>query len=196
MSATAIAQPQSTTTATRSFRRRYSVARGNAYQASGILSGATLLAIATQLHTSAISTALMIAGFVTVYLNCHAIAHYLAGSAVGLRFRGYGVRGTDHPEVYPPGIRQLMQAAPFYVALSTKASREQVSGRAKAIYYAAGETSTAICSIAYAAIAAATNIPGGQLLLVVMIVFNLISTIVTTRNPTGDYGKAIRALRS
>lgn len=197
MSATTIAQPAtSTTAAKRSFRRRYSVARGNAYQAWGIFSGATLLAIATQLHTSAISTALMIAGFITVYLNCHAIAHYLSGRAVGLRFRGYGVRGTDHPEVYPPGIRQLMQAAPFYVTLSTNASREQASGRAKAIYYAAGETSTAICSIAYAAIAAATNIPGGQLLLVVMIAFNLISTIVTTRNPTGDYGKALRALRS
>jgi len=138
----------------------------------------------------------MIAGFMTVYLNCHALAHYLAGRAVGLRFRGYGVRGTDHPEVYPPGIRQLMQAAPFYVALSTKESREQASPRAKAIYYAAGETSTAICSIAYAAIAAAANIPAGQLLLVAMIVFNVISTIVTTRNPTGDYGKALRALRN
>ncbi len=89
-----------------------------------------------------------------------------------------------------------MQAAPFYVALSTKESRERASGRAKAIYYAAGETSTAICSIAFAAIAVAANVPGGRILLVAMIVFNVISTIVTTRNPTGDYGKAIRALRS
>jgi hypothetical protein len=30
----------------------------------------------------------------------------------------------------------------FYVALSTKESREQASGLAKAIYYAAGETSS------------------------------------------------------
>ena len=152
-----------TTTPKRSFRRRYSVARGNAYQAWGVFSGSALLALATQLRTSPVSTAVMIAGFVTVYLNCHAIAHYLAGRAVGLRFRGYGVRGTDHPEVYPPGIRQLMQAAPFYVALSTKSKpRAGQPARAKAIYYAAGETSTAICSIAYAAIAAAAHIPGGQ----------------------------------
>ena len=89
-----------------------------------------------------------------------------------------------------------MQAAPFYVALSTKNSRDQATGRAKAIYYAAGETSTAICSIAYAAVAAAAHIPGGQALLVAMIISNAISTIVTTRNPTGDYGKALRALRS
>ena len=57
-------------------------------------------------------------------------------------------------------------------------------------------TSTAICSIAYAAIAAAANIPGGQILLVAMIIFHVIATIVTTRNPTGDYCKALRALRS
>jgi hypothetical protein len=57
-------------------------------------------------------------------------------------------------------------------------------------------TSTAICSIAYAAIAAAANIPGGQLLIVAIIVFNVISTIVTTRNLTGDHGKSLRALRS
>jgi hypothetical protein len=82
-------------------------------------------------------------GFVAVYLNCHAIAQYLAGRVVGLQFRGYGVRGTDRPEVYPPGIRQLMQAAPFYVTLSTRDSRERAGQIAKAIYYAAGETSTA-----------------------------------------------------
>ncbi|MGZ4218100.1 MAG: hypothetical protein ACXVS6_23945 [Solirubrobacteraceae bacterium] len=180
----------------RSFRRRYTVARGNAYQAAGIAAGAGLLAAAAQLRANSIATGLMLAGFTTVYLNCHAIAHYLAGRLVGLRFRGYGVRGTDHPEVYPPGIRQLMQAAPFYVTLSTKDSRQNASRWAKAIYYAAGETSTAICSIAYAAIATVANIPGAHTLLLAMIVFNAISTIVTTRSPTGDYGKAIRALRS
>ena len=156
MSATTITQT-TTTSPKRSFRRRYTVAQGTAYQVWGLISGAALLALATQLKTGAGATAVMIVGFVTVYLNCHTLAHYLAGRAVGLRFRGYGVRGTDHPEVYPPGIRQLMQAAPFYVALSTKESRDQASGRAKAIYYAAGETSTAICSIAYAAIAAAAH---------------------------------------
>jgi hypothetical protein len=136
MSATTITQTP-TTSPKRSFRRRYTVAQGTAYQVWGVISGSAPLALATQLKTGAGATALMIAGFIIVYLNCHALAHYLAGRAVGLRFRGYGVRGTDHPEVYPPGIRQLMQAAPFYVALSTKESRERASGRAKAIYYAA-----------------------------------------------------------
>lgn len=89
-----------------------------------------------------------------------------------------------------------MEAAPFYAALSTKESRERASSRAMAIYYAAGETSTALWSIGYAAVATAAKIPGASILLIVMIVFNAISTVVTTRNPQGDYGKALRALRS
>ena len=181
----------------RSFKRRYTVAQGNAIQSAGLLGGSGLLAAAAALNgPSMLRTGVMLAGFMAVYLNCHSIAHYVAGRIVGLKFRGYGVRGTDHPEVYPPGIRQLMQAAPFYVTLSTKASRDQAGRLAKAIYFAAGETSTAVCSIAFAAAAAAAQIPGGQLLLMVMVGFNAISTIVTARTPSGDYAKAIRALRS
>jgi hypothetical protein len=193
--------PTTTTTTTstrpkRTFKRRYTVAHGNAIQAAGMAGGAGLLAIASGISgTGIIRTGLMLAGFIAVYLNCHSIAHYAAGRLVGLKFRGYGVRGTDHPEVYPPGVRQLMQAAPFYVTLSTKASRERAGPLAKAVYFAAGETSTAICSIAFAAAAAAAHIPGGQMLLMAMIGFNAISTVVTTRNPNGDYGKALRALR-
>ena len=49
------------------------------------------------------------------------------------------MRGTDQPEIYPPGIRQLMQAAPFYVMLSIKASRDDARRAAKATYFAAVE---------------------------------------------------------
>ena len=76
MSATTITQTI-TTSPKRSFRRRYTVAQGTAYQVWGLIGGSMLLALATQLKTGA--GALMIAGFVTVYLNCHALAHYLAG---------------------------------------------------------------------------------------------------------------------
>ncbi len=198
MSATAIA-PGTVSTPTaprRSFKRRYTVARGNAIQATGMLGGAGLLGAAASLTGPGVArTGLMLAGFIAVYLNCHSIAHYAAGRLVGLRFRGYGVRGTDHPEVYPPGIRRLMEATPFYVALSTRASREQAGRVARAVYFAAGETSTAVCSIAFAAAATAAGIPGGKLLLMAMIGFNAVSTVVTARTPSGDYAKAIRALR-
>jgi len=199
MSATTITttQPTTSTQPERTFKRRYTVAQGNATQAGGMAGGAALLGMASAISGPGILRAgLMLVGFVAVYLNCHAIAHYIAGRLVGLKFRGYGVRGTDHPEVYPPGIRQLMQAAPFYVTLSTRSSRAQAGRVAKAVYFAAGETSTAVCSIAFAAAAAAAHVPGGQLLLTAMIGFNAISTIVTARTPSGDYAKAIRAVRS
>lgn len=190
-------QPTTSLQTKRTFKRRYTVTGGNAIQAAGMAAGAGLLAIASTISgPGVIRMGLMLAGFVAVYLNCHSIAHYAAGRLVGLKFRGYGVRGTDHPEVYPPGIRQLMQAAPFYVTLSTKASREQAGRLAKAVYFAAGETSTAVCSIAFTAVAAAAHIPGGQPLLMAMIGFNVVSTFVTVRTPSGDYAKAIRALRS
>jgi hypothetical protein len=65
--------------------------------------------------------------------------------AVGIRFDGYGLRGTDHPENYPPVIRQVMSIMPFFVALTDKTSMSRAAGAAKALMFAAGETSTTVC---------------------------------------------------
>jgi hypothetical protein len=87
-----------------SSRRRLTIRQGNALQLAGLAAGSGLLVAAAQLDTAApVRFALLLAGFASIYLNCHAIGHYIAGRLVGLRFRGYGVHGTDHPEVYPPG---------------------------------------------------------------------------------------------
>jgi hypothetical protein len=80
--------------------------------------------------------------------------------------------------------------------LVNQGSRAQAGRWAEAIYYAPGETSTAVCSIPFAAVAATASTPGSQTLLIATIVFTAISTALTTRNPTGDYDKALRALRS
>jgi hypothetical protein len=56
-------------------------------------------------------------------------------------------------------------------------------------------TSTAICSIDNLAIAAHANILGVSCSWS-RSVFNIISTIVTTRKLTGDYGNSPRALQS
>ena len=66
MSATTITETTTTTIPKRSFRRRYTVAQGTAYQVWGLISGSALLALATQLKTGAGATALMVAGFITV----------------------------------------------------------------------------------------------------------------------------------
>ena len=88
MSATTITTAPTATAPKRAFKRRYTVAQGNAIQAAGITAGSSLLAAAAALDgPGLLRTGLMLAGFIAVYLNCHSIAHYAAGRLVGLRFR-------------------------------------------------------------------------------------------------------------
>ncbi len=54
------------------------------------------------------------------------------GRLVGIRFRGYGVRGTDHPENYPPGLRQVMSAMSTFTVMTEKASMATARPLAKA----------------------------------------------------------------
>ena len=105
-------------------RMKLSIASGNLIQAAGLAAGAALLALA---------------GFLAVYDCSHAIGHYLAGRAVGIRFRFYGIRGTDHPEDYPPGFRQLMSAVPFWSVVTDKDSMRAAAPWKKALMFASGE---------------------------------------------------------
>ena len=141
-------------------RTKLSVARGNAIQAAGLAVGAALLApAATMPGPSPARLIVALAGYLVIYDCSHAIGHYLAGRAVGIRFRFYGIRGTDHPEDYPPGFRQLMSAMPFWSVVTDKASMGAAAPWKKALMFAAGETATAICSLAAAYAAMATASP-------------------------------------
>jgi hypothetical protein len=174
-----------------------SIAAGNLLQLAGLLLGALILYWDAHLAApSAIRVVLMLLGWFLIYICCHALGHYLVGRLVGIRFRKYGVRGTDHPENYPPGVRQLMSAMPTFSALTEKDSLRRASPVARALMFAAGETSTAVCSILSAWYCWRAGIPGGLVWLIVMVVFNAFSTVATARFPRGDYAKALSALRS
>lgn len=200
---TATTEPATSTAPSRSqalarppFWLRLSIPAGNAVQIAGLLLGAALLGIDARLSiTAGGRIAIMLVGWLAIYCCCHALAHYAVGRIVGIRFRGYGMRGTDHPENYPPLVRQLMQALPTFTAMTEKVSRQQARPAAKALMFAAGESSTAVCSILAGWYAWQSGIPGGFALFVVMIGFNAVSTVVTAIVPRGDYAKAIRALR-
>ncbi len=144
---------------------------------------------------TAVSVILMLLGWFVIYICCHALAHWAVGRVVGIRFRGYGVRGTDHPENYPPGLRQLMSVIPFFTAMTEKASMQKASAAAKAAMFSAGETSTTVCSLLAAGYAWLSGTPGGFTLFVVTICWDIGSTIVTSIVPRGDYAKAIGVLR-
>ncbi len=173
----------------------FTVRTGDLIQTAGILGGAALIG-ASVIHATptAARVALLLTGWLALYLCSHAIAHTVVGRAVGIRFRAYGVRGTDHPENYPPGIRQLMSALPMWSALTDKASMHEATPRAKAAMFAAGETSTTAVSIASAAIAAHARVPGAHMLLTASIFWAIAATITVAIVAKGDYSKALRAL--
>ena len=172
---------------------RFSIPAGSAIQLTGIAAGGTLLIAATHAARAA-AIVLMAAGFLAVYLCSHAIAHVAVGRAVGIRFRAYGVRGTDHPEMYPPGVRQVMSALPMWTALTEKNSMRSASRPARAAMFAAGETSTSVFSLAAAGYAAHAGLPAGRALLIGTVLWTIASTITVAIIPKGDYAKALRAL--
>ena len=176
---------------------RLPVPTGNLVQLAGLVAGALLIALAAAVRGSgAPATVLLILGVLVVYLCCHSIAHWLVGRIVGLRFAYVGVRGTDHPESYPPGLRQVMAVTPMFTTVSTRKSRASVGRWALAAYYAAGETSTTVCTLLAAWAGVKGGVPGSVMILGVVIVWVLLAVITTTIAAKGDYAKARRALRS
>ncbi|HLZ81553.1 MAG TPA: hypothetical protein VKP04_07975, partial [Ktedonobacteraceae bacterium] len=110
------------------FWKRFSISMGNLVQIIGLIIGAALMYLAAHLEaTTFIRVILMIVGWLTIYSCCHAIGHYVVGRLFGIRFRGYGIRGTDHPEDYPPGMRQLMSIFPMFTVMTEKASIQKAS---------------------------------------------------------------------
>lgn len=158
--------------------------------------GGVLLYLAANVQSaSGVRVALMLLGFVMIYDCCHAIAHWAVGRFAGIRFRGYGLRGSDHPKTYPPRVRQIMAAMPFFTAMTEKSSIRSASSLSKALMFAAGETSTTVFSILAGLYTWQSGIPGGFTLFVVMVVWSLAATATTAIIPRGDYARAIKMLR-
>lgn len=170
---------------------------GVAAQMGAVAAGALLLTLSTGLVSAPplVRTAELSLGILLVYLNTHAIGHWAIGRAVGISFSGFGLRGTDHPEAYPFGLRQLMLAMPMWVAITVPASRRQASRWSLAAMYIAGETSTTLCTVAAAVAANLGNSPGGRTALLVVVVWNLLASAAVSVQPKGDYARAWRALR-
>jgi hypothetical protein len=179
-----------------SFWAKLPVPVGNALQLAGIVAGVLLVVAAADIKkASAASAVLAVAGIVLTAFSSHAIGHWLVGRMAGLRFAFIGVRGTDHPESYPPGARQVLSAVPMFTTVSTRRSREATGRRALAAYFAAGQTTAIIGWVGSAILARALNIPGSPIILAIMIAWAAGTAIVATLTPKGDYAKARAALR-
>ena len=137
----------------------------------------------------------LVLGILIVYLDTHQAGHYLVGRPLGIGFRGFGLRGTDHPEVYPPGLRQVVSVLPMCEALTEPTSRRAARRFALAAMYGAGKTATTVCAVGAAGATAAAHAPWGIDTLSVVAVFSAASSAVVAAIPEGDYAKARHALR-
>lgn len=175
---------------------RLSILQGNLCQIAGLVIGAGLIYLAAHLPTSWLAqlSLLMIGNFL-IYICCHSLAHWLVGRLVGIRFIGYGIRGTNHPDDLSPFMRRILTRIPMFTALTEKTSMRQASPLARALMFAAGETSTIICLLLVAFYAWLNGLPGGILWPIIATLMSISAAYSTATMPTGDYAKAIKALK-
>ena len=174
---------------------KLSIRMGNLLQVDGLILGCALLIAAAHTHTAAAwRVLLMIAGWLGLYFNSHALAHWLIGRLGRIRFAGYGVRGTDHPEVYPPGLRQALSSVPMVTAITDEASLRKARPWARALMFAAGETATALVGLLAGLYAWISGAPGGVFLFGFAAALTLAGVLINSRIPKGDYVKARMAL--
>jgi hypothetical protein len=180
-----------------SFWVKLPVVAGNLLQLGGIVAGVLLVVAAQGTRDVPVASAVLaMLGIVVTAFCSHAIGHWLVGRLAGLRFAYIGVRGTDHPETYPPGMRQVLSAVPMFTTVSTRRSREAAGRWALAAYYAAGQTTAIIGWVGSAVLARALNIPGSTIILAITIAWAAATALVASLTAKGDYAKARAALRA
>src|ERR687885_2829185 len=111
-------------------RRTLSIAQGNAIQVGGLLGAAALAWHAGR--EEAHGTRFIISSRLLAYFSEHAFSHWLVGRALGMRFTDYGLHGTSHPQLYPPGVRFLFSHLPLLSARVEPSSLRAASPAARA----------------------------------------------------------------
>src|ERR1019366_187375 len=133
-----------TDTTKRTVFARLSIAVGNSLQIGGILAACFALSASRSAHSTAIAVITMVLAWVLLYFSSHAIAHWLVGRLVGIRFLFFTVGGTGNPQGWPPGLRWIFERLPFLGVQTEKLSMQKVSPAARALMWSAGVTSSAI----------------------------------------------------
>lgn len=173
---------------------RLSILAGNALQVGGILAAGLALKVSRSAHSTAIAVAAMVLAWVLLYFCVHAIAHWLVGRALGIRFLFYTVGGTGNPEGWPPGLRWIFEHLPFLGVQTEKLSMQRARPVARALMWSAGVTSSAVLPTLAALWAWHSGVPrsGGFFWFAL---FWAMGTLASNwRSRSGDYSKARRAL--
>ncbi|HEV2121234.1 MAG TPA: hypothetical protein VGW38_00470, partial [Chloroflexota bacterium] len=122
-----------------------SIAKGNTIQIGALLGAVALAWYAGREGVR--GTRWIVVSRLLAYFSEHAFSHWLVGRALGIRFTGYGLHGTSHPQHYPPGMRFLFSRLPLLSARTDPASLKEAPPAARAAMYAAGTVASVIASV-------------------------------------------------
>ena len=173
---------------------RLSIAVGNSLQMGGILAACFALRASRSEDSTAIAVITMLLAWVLLYFSSHAIAHWLVGRVVGIRFLFYTVGGTGNPQGWPPGLRWIFERLPFFGVQTEKLSMQNVSPGARALMWSAGVTSSAIIPTLGAFWAWLSGVPWSRSFFLFALLWALGTLASNWTSRTGDYSKARRAL--
>jgi hypothetical protein len=170
----------------------FSIAKGNTIQISGLLGAVALAWYAGREGVQ--STRWMVASRLVAYFSEHAFSHWLVGRALGIRFTGYGLHGTSHPQHYPPGIRFLFSRLPLLSARTDPASLKASPPSARAAMYVAGTVATVIASVAIPGYAWWRGVPRARGVFIGANLWNVPLILSESLRPGGDLRRAWREL--
>jgi hypothetical protein len=173
---------------------RLSIAVGNSLQTGGILAACVALRASRSEGSTGVAVITMLLAWILLYFSSHAIAHWLVGRIVGIRFLFYTVGGTGNPKGWPPGVRWVFERLPFFGVQTERLSMQNVGPRARALMWSAGVTSSAIIPALGALWAWLSGVPGGRLFFLFALFWALGTLASNWTSRTGDYSKARRAL--
>jgi hypothetical protein len=167
---------------------------GNTLQTAGMVAAYFALTVSRSAQSPAVAVATMLLAWVLLYFSSHAIAHWLVGRLVGIRFLFYTVGGTANPEGWPWGIRWIFEHLPFLGVQTDKVSMLSVSPGAQALMWSAGVTASAIIPTVAALFAWLSAVPWSGWFCLFALGWALGTLASNWRSRTGDYSKARRAL--
>ena len=173
---------------------RLSIAFGNILQIAGIMAACFAVSASRSAPSTSIAVITMVLAWVLFYFSLHAIAHWLVGRAVGIRFLFYTVGGTGNPNGWPPGLRWIFEHLPFFGVQTEKLSMQSASPAARALMWSAGVTSSAIIPTLSAFWACRSGVPWSRLFFLFALFWALGTLSSNWTSRTGDYSKARRAL--
>jgi hypothetical protein len=172
---------------------RLSILAGNIIQLAGLAGGFAAIGMAAGARSPTVAIMDVLTGWLLLYFSCHAIAHWIVGRLLHIRFRCYTLGGTAKPETWPPGLRWVFQHLPFLGVQTERASMQSASPNGRAAMWAAGATSSVLVPTLAALWAWRLHVPLGGSLFLFSALWS-VGTVLSNFRPGGDYFKSIRAL--